>query len=63
MSSPHLRHPRIQGLSFLFQGFLIDNRVCKALSETQEVGSYALMTGCGFEQLDYLQCCKLSPLL
>jgi len=26
----------------------------------QEVGSYALMTGCGFEQLDYLQCCKFA---
>uniref|UniRef100_A0A7S2JLK2 Acyl-coenzyme A oxidase n=1 Tax=Zooxanthella nutricula TaxID=1333877 RepID=A0A7S2JLK2_9DINO len=26
----------------------------------QEVGSYALMTGCGFEQMDYLQCCKFA---
>lgn len=26
----------------------------------QEVGSYALMGGCGFEQLDYLQCCKFA---
>mmetsp|Transcript_62104 Transcript_62104/g.160139 ORF Transcript_62104/g.160139 Transcript_62104/m.160139 type:complete len:464 (+) Transcript_62104:60-1451(+) len=26
----------------------------------QEVGSYALMTGAGFEQLDYLQCCKFA---
>mmetsp|Transcript_42365 Transcript_42365/g.79386 ORF Transcript_42365/g.79386 Transcript_42365/m.79386 type:complete len:479 (+) Transcript_42365:66-1502(+) len=26
----------------------------------QEVGSYALMHGCGFEQLDYLQCCKFA---
>eukprot|EP00408_Alexandrium_pacificum_P066442 CAMPEP_0171178468 /NCGR_PEP_ID=MMETSP0790-20130122/12766_1 /TAXON_ID=2925 /ORGANISM="Alexandrium catenella, Strain OF101" /LENGTH=473 /DNA_ID=CAMNT_0011643389 /DNA_START=56 /DNA_END=1477 /DNA_ORIENTATION=+ len=26
----------------------------------QEVGSYALMSGCGFEQLDYLQCCKFA---
>lgn len=26
----------------------------------QEVGSYALMNGCGFERLDYLQCCKFA---
>mmetsp|Transcript_31705 Transcript_31705/g.47215 ORF Transcript_31705/g.47215 Transcript_31705/m.47215 type:complete len:218 (+) Transcript_31705:1-654(+) len=26
----------------------------------QEVGSYALMQGSGFEQLDYLQCCKFA---
>lgn len=26
----------------------------------QEVGSYALMAGSGFEQLDYLQCCKFA---
>jgi len=26
----------------------------------QEVGSYALMNGCGFEQLDFLQCCKFA---
>merc|ERR1712217_815298 len=26
----------------------------------QEVGSYALMTGCGFEKMDYLQCCKFA---
>merc|ERR1711904_212804 len=26
----------------------------------QEVGSYALMSGTGFEQLDYLQCCKFA---
>lgn len=26
----------------------------------QEVGSFALMSGSGFEQLDYLQCCKFA---
>ena len=28
----------------------------------QEVGSFALMAGTGFERLDYLQCCKVTPL-
>ena len=26
----------------------------------QEVGSYALMAGSGFEQMDFLQCCKFA---
>ena len=26
----------------------------------QEVGSYALMEGSGFEQMDFLQCCKFA---
>lgn len=32
--------------------------LCFALK--QEVGSYALMAGTGFEQLDFLQCCKFA---
>jgi acyl-CoA oxidase len=32
--------------------------LCFALK--QEVGSYALMAGSGFEQLDFLQCCKFA---
>eukprot|EP00449_Zooxanthella_nutricula_P018949 CAMPEP_0198533762 /NCGR_PEP_ID=MMETSP1462-20131121/34785_1 /TAXON_ID=1333877 /ORGANISM="Brandtodinium nutriculum, Strain RCC3387" /LENGTH=52 /DNA_ID=CAMNT_0044263677 /DNA_START=1 /DNA_END=156 /DNA_ORIENTATION=- len=26
----------------------------------QELGSYALMGGTGFEKMDYLQCCKFA---
>ena len=32
--------------------------LCHALK--QEVGSFALMAGTGFEQLDFLQCCKFA---
>jgi acyl-CoA oxidase len=32
--------------------------LCHALK--QEVGSYALMAGTGFEQFDFLQCCKFA---
>merc|ERR1712196_193644 len=33
-------------------------KFCFALK--QEVGSYALMGGTGFDRLDYLQCCKFA---
>ena len=32
--------------------------LCHALK--QEVGSFALMAGTGFEQMDFLQCCKFA---
>jgi hypothetical protein len=28
----------------------------------QEVGSFALMSGTGFEKMDYLQCCKVEAI-
>ncbi|KAI8617268.1 acyl-CoA dehydrogenase/oxidase [Chytriomyces sp. MP71] len=40
------------------KGLDVSIALCHALK--QEVGSYALMAGTGFEQLDFLQCCKFA---
>ena len=38
----------------------LEDSIALCHSLKQEVGSYALMSGTGFEQLDFLQCCKFA---
>ena len=38
----------------------LEDSIALCHSLKQEVGSYALMAGTGFEQLDFLQCCKFA---
>ncbi|CAE7938436.1 unnamed protein product, partial [Symbiodinium sp. KB8] len=38
----------------------IETSISACFKLKQELGSYALMGGTGFEKLDYLQCCKFA---
>ncbi len=38
----------------------IEGSIALCFALKQEVGSYALMAGSGFEQMDFLQCCKFA---
>lgn len=38
----------------------VESSIALSLKLKQEVGSFALMAGSGFEQLDFLQCCKFA---
>merc|ERR1719454_1016669 len=38
----------------------VENSIDLCFKLKQEVGSFALMGGTGFEQMDFLQCCKFA---
>ncbi len=38
----------------------VEDAIALCFALKQEVGSYALMAGSGFEQMDFLQCCKFA---